>query len=294
VLLVLVLVGLAGFATARLAGPRPAVRAFQAVYLKYVLPILLLAFRALAKIDLKTNIENAGLFYLASAVFLIVTFFLARRLRLDLDASVAALTATFLNTVMVGAPLFECVHASDALCLLYTVVPFHSFFLFPIATLVWWLARGRHPSGPRQGVPFILYAMVIGTILSFFIPSSELTGSAKRAIGIATHFSTFFVIGLSMARVKLVVSGRAVRWMTFVKLVVMPAFIYGVFRVLRPEYAPAATLIAALPAGISTLAYSEAFGERDTAYTSQTILFSTAGSILSLSVWLWALGYVVM
>lgn len=283
--------GVIGFVVGRQAHDRPWLLKQQRAYLTIGLPVLLFACSALGEIDLVRCIANAGLYLLAAGGFLVACTLIAARLRWNVEPTVLGLTATLTNTVMVGIPLFNAVDARDVLALIYFIIPLQALSLFTVATFA--LRRTDERATRPQLVPNVTYGLVAGVAIGAILPHPPELDGIRTALFAILQVTSFTVLGTSLGCVRVGSSKRSiVGSLVLAKLVLMPAFIYGVFALLRPEDAPAATLIAALPVGINALSYVASIEDRSTSYVSRAILYTTVAAIPSLGIWLRVFGYV--
>ena len=202
---------------------------------------------------------------------------------------------SFGNTVMVGIPVFEAVHARNALELLYFVVPVHALVLFSLATAVNAVTDPSRQAGRRPvlRLPSITYALALGVALSFVVPESAWSSGLRQALAVAIKYLTFFFLGVALGDVPIGGRGRrAILGVTAAKLLVMPAFVYGVFWCVNPAHARDACLIAALPVGINVVSYAASVDPGSTSQVSRSVLLSTLASVVTLTALLMALGYV--
>lgn len=293
ILVGMALMGVAGFALQKRYRGNQRLRRFQTSYLQIWLPLLLLVATALKQIDLLGSLINAGIYYACATLFMVCTFAVFRWRVREIDASVAALTAAFGNTVMVGIPLFEAVAARDALELMYLVIPLHALVLFSVATALNAVAgRSRGAGRVALKLPNVTYALAVGVVLSMVLEHHAVYDLIRANVVRVMQFSTFFVLGLSMGGVQPGQSlGRVLVGLAVAKLFAMPAFIFAAFWVLGASYARGACLVAALPVGINVLSYAATFDDGSTEYVSQVILYTTAGFFVSVVALLAGLGY---
>lgn len=285
--------GVVGFAVGRRAHDRVWLVDNQRRFLTAGLPVLLLLCTAFTPLDLAACLTNAGLYFAAACVFLLACTALSARLRWDIEPTLVGLTATFTNTVMVGIPTFEAVHARDALALVYFIIPLQALVLFAIATLAYVRGGRRWPgANRRQLVPNVTYGLAAGVAIGVLIPHPhELDGVREILVGIL-QLTSFTVLGTSLGGIRATGGDRRiVGGLVVAKLAVMPAFVYAVFLALRPAHSAAATLIAALPIGINALSYAASTDERSIKYVSRAIFLTTLLAIPSLVLWSCLFGY---
>lgn len=289
----MILVGFLGFAVRRKHRDSPRLEQIQTSYLKLGLPLLLLVATALKRIDLLDSLLSAGFYYASASLFMLGTFAVFRWRVRELDASVAALTAAFGNTVMVGIPLFEAVAARDVLELMYLVIPLHALVLFSVATGLSALAGRAHGAGRLAlRLPNVTYALVLGVILGVLIEHQAGYDAIRGKVVGIMQFATFFVLGLAVGGVQPRRHRSSVLLgLTAAKLLVMPAFVYAAFRLLGAGDARGACLVAALPVGVNVLGYAATFEDESTGYVSQAILYTTGGAFVTLVALLALFGY---
>ena len=98
---------LAGYMLRKKLADSPALDSFQDIFLKKILPVAVFCLIATLVIDLKLAFMTVGIYNVITVVFLVAVGLYYRRFKGKFNPSVLALGTTFVNSIMVGVPLFE-------------------------------------------------------------------------------------------------------------------------------------------------------------------------------------------
>ena len=199
-----------------------------------------------------------------------------------------ALAASYSNTVFVGIPVLTLAFGADSLQYAFPIIAFHSLVAFSL----YYLAGA---SGPKV-LPSLLSAVKNPIVTSLMLGlACNLLGVAlpELVTGVLSILSTaalpcaLLALGASLVRYR-VRRWRASASIVFVKLVVLPACVYGlagfVFRLPAPASA-VLVVIAACPVGVNAAALVQADG-RDPAPVSSAIVLSCLACIVTISLWI--------
>lgn len=217
------------------------------------------------------------------------------------DASLDGLGAAYANTGYVGFPLCLLILGQDALlpALVASLVVVCVLFAIALACV----EIGLHSGGRIRDV----LSKVMGSLLRNPLVIAPVLGSAWAAGGLAlpTGVNTslellgaaaapcaLVSLGLFLARPQPSVRVTGVWPLVFLKLIGQPVLTWylaaRVF-VLPDLWVQAALLLSALPTGTGPFMLAELHG-REAARVSRVVLFSTLGSLVTLSLWLLLLG----
>ena len=238
----------------------------------------------------------AVLYFAASVLVFALGVLIARRgLAKDLGAaSLFALNAAFGNTVMMGIPLVVAAYGEAGLVILISILALHSMVLLSLATVVAEIGLNASASWPR-----VLRATVLGVarnpvVVTVFVAfiwhmlDLPVPGPMRRTLellGAAAPGTALFCLGASLTGFHLAGALREVAWLTVLKLLVMPALVWGICRFAglgALETAVAGTT-AALPTGANAFLLARRYAIGAEA-SGATVLASTLVSVLTLTV----------
>lgn len=212
------------------------------------------------------------------------------------NASIDGLGASYANTGYVGIPLCLLVLGDDGLepALIASIIVVCVVFAIAVMLIEIGLQEGSTPIQAARKVLLALFKnpLVVSPIIGI--------GWNMTGLGINETAATFLkLVGDAMVPCALVSLGAFLAgkyegssggaWpLIAIKLVVHPLLTwwlaYEIFEL--PEFwAKAAVLLAALPTGTGPYMLAELY-QREPAVVSKTILYSTVGSIVTLSIWL--------
>ncbi len=231
----------------------------------------------------------------AGILYLLTVLARVRRGQLLADASIDGIAAAYANTGYIGFPLCLIVFGRDSLAAvtIATIITVCVLFAVAIVVIESSLQRG---GGLRMlgkvGLSLLrnplLMAPLLGAAwatLGWPMPASAET--FLKLLGGAASPCALVGLGLFLARQPTSDSRRdlAPAWLVGVKLILQPAltwfFAYRVFAV-PAALAPVAVLLAALPTGTGPFMLAE-FYRREAGSTSRAILWSTVGSLVTLT-----------
>lgn len=194
------------------------------------------------------------------------------------------------NSAFLGLPLMENLFGSQGL--LYA-----SLYTIPLRINTFGIAVGYFTPKGEGGVwrrlrstltqPSIVATMVgIGIILAGWRPP-ELCVSVLSSVGACSTPLSMMVIGAviheNMKEMRL---RKLTMEYTFVRLLLIPAVVFGIFRLLKAERLLMATgvLMAAMPAGTTGALFADKYG-KDVRYAGELVLISTLICALTLPFW---------
>ena len=252
------------------------------------------------------EIEQLNILYLLSFYIpLIVTYFLSRYLFNKflfpdrVQATVAGLSASYSNTVLVGIPVLLNYMGSEAILPAFVIISIHAGFLLTLSSYLVTAAEAGSMNLRSLAKAFytslrnpIIFSLLLGFIFNYFdIPlfawlESVLSSLSKAALPVA-----LIVLGSALASYKLSDGIYTSLIISLIKLVMLPALVYflshKVFS-LSPILSSVAVILAAMPVGI--MSYSFAENRKDIAPTvASSILLSTLLSIITIPLWLYVL-----
>lgn len=254
------------------------------------------------------EIEQFNILYLLSFYIpLIVTYFLSRYLFNKflfpdrVHATVAGLSASYSNTVLVGIPVLLNYMGDEAILPAFVIISIHAALLLTLSSYLVTAAEAGSMNLRSLAEVFytslrnpIIFSLLLGFIFNYFdIPlfawlESVLTSLSKAALPVA-----LIVLGSALASYKLSDGIYTSLMISLIKLVMLPALVcflsHKVFN-LNPALSSVAVTLAAMPVGI--MSYSFAENRKDIAPTvASSILLSTLLSIITIPLWLYMLAH---
>ena len=243
------------------------------------------------------SVACAGIF----ALTLVVRLLNGRHLA---DASVDAIAASYPNTGYIGFPLGMIAFGQASLTptTIATILVACVLFAGAIVLIEVGLQTERTPHklglkvlGSLARNPLIVSPIAGALFASLHVPLPPSAETFLKLLSGAASPCALVSLGLFLAEKRPSESGtRGIAWLlTLVKLIVQPALTWWlaarVFR-LSPALIEMAVVLAALPTGTGPFMLAE-FYEREAHITSRTILLSTVGSVVTLSLLLLWMGH---
>jgi predicted permease len=224
-------------------------------------------------------------------------------LRLRREGSLASQTirgmaASMTNTGFVALPVLKAVYGAPAVLPAAIATVFVAVVMFPIAVVL--LEYGRDDGRGGRRDPFRLVwqvavnPMVSSTVLGMLWSALGLgmpagIGAYLAILADALTPCALFAIGLGLSVQGLRASAGTAAWLTAVKLVVMPAIVCALSRLvdLGPLDTAAAVVCAAVPTAKTMYILAGRF-HCEEALVASTVSMTTLCSIASLIAWLYA------
>jgi len=243
------------------------------------------------------SVACAGIF----ALILVMRLLNGRHLA---DASVDAIAASYPNTGYIGFPLGMIAFGQASLTpsTIATILVACVLFAGAIVLIEVGLQTERTPHklglkvlGSLARNPLIVSPIAGALFASLHVPLPPSAETFLKLLSGAASPCALVSLGLFLAEKRPSESGtRGIAWLlTLVKLIVQPALTWWlaarVFR-LSPALIEMAVVLAALPTGTGPFMLAE-FYEREAHITSRTILLSTVGSVVTLSLLLLWMGH---
>jgi len=233
----------------------------------------------------------------AGIVFVLTMAWRVRSLRHLADASIDGIACAYANTRYIGFPLCLMVFGRSSLAAvtIASIITVCILFGAAIVIIEISLQTERHTARLIRKVGFsllrnpLLVAPVLGAGCSaagLHMPDSAET--FFKLLGGAASPCALVGLGLFLAQKRLAAQshGSVPVWLALAKLILQPAltwfFAYRVFAI-PTTLAQIAVLVAALPTGTGPFMLAE-FYQREATLTSQTILLSTLGALITLPV----------
>lgn len=264
----------------------------------FAIPCLL--FRAISQLELGQDfdIPLLGSFYAGATCGFVMGIFAARFLfsRPWEDSIAIGFCCLFSNSLLLGLPITERAYGASALAANYAIVALHSPFcyLLGIGTMEAVKNRGGGMAATLLRILKSLFsnALVIGITLGFVVNLTNLPlpGVLTDALDMmirAALPAALFGLGGVLYRYRPEGDLRVIAFVAIVSLVLHPTVVWvmGKTTGLTVGQLRSAVLTAAMAPGINAYIFANMYGVARRVAAS-AVLLGTAGSILTVSVWL--------
>jgi hypothetical protein len=268
----------------------------------FAIPCLL--FRAISTLDLGQNFDLAMLFSFYSGA---TAGFLAGLLggryifgRDWEDSVVIGFCCLFSNSLLLGLPITERAYGTDALEANYAIVAIHSPFCYMIGIAAMEIARaqggGVLATGGRIIRSVFRNALVIGISLGLFVNLSGLAipGALTDAIGLMVRAAlpaALFGLGGVLYRYRPEGDMRTILYVCCISLILHPSIVWlmGTAFHLPQNAFRSAVLTSSMAPGVNAYVFANMYG-RAKRVAASAVLMSTAGSVITVWLWLMVLG----
>jgi len=273
--------------------------------IQFAVPCLL--FRATSTMDLGTAYDwrLMSAFYAGSTISFTVATLMAWRVfgRKPGEAVAVGFGALFSNLVLLGLPISERAWGTDvaAMAPAYAIVSVHAPFcyLLGITSMELLRADGRSLAETATVVVRAMFrnSLMIGIGLGFLVnlsglPLPEALVSSVDIITRAALPAALFGLGGTLTRYSLKSSLGEAGSISALSLVLHPGISFAVCHLLNvpDELTGAVVLMASMAPGVNAYLFANMY-DRGQGTAASTVLLGTAVSILSVSTWLWILGF---
>ncbi len=268
----------------------------------FAIPCLL--FLAIATLDLGQNFDHRLLigFYTGSLACFTAGLLGARYLfgRSWEDGVAIGFCCLFANTLLLGLPISERAYGADSLAANYAIIAIHSPFCYAIGITAMEIARNRGRSVlgflPRVLTAMFRNALVIGIALGFVvnlggIPLPGVVYSALDLMVRAALPAALFGLGGVLYRYRPEGDLRTILFVCAISLLLHPVIVWtmGKTLALPTDAFRSAVLTAAMAPGVNAYVFANMYGTARRVAAS-SVLLGTAGSILTVWIWLALLG----
>lgn len=269
---------------------------------QFAVPALL--FSAISTLDLGAHFSPALLFsYYAGVTASFLVGMVGARTIFDRpweDSVAIGFVCMFANSVLLGLPITERAYGPDALQANFAIIALNAPFCYGVGVTVMEILRnkGSGTVGTARKVFSAMFrnALVIGIALGFVVNLGNLTlpGVVTDALDLiirAALPAALFGLGGILFRYRPEGDMRTIMFVCAVSLVVHPVITFGLAKTfgISLDALRSATLTAAMAPGINAYLFANIYGVAKRVAAS-AVLFATAGSILSVWVWLLILG----
>lgn len=265
---------------------------------QFAVPALL--FRAISTLDLAASFDVALLaaFYIGATTGFLAGLFGARLIfgRSWEDSIAIGFCCLFSNSVLLGLPITERAYGPGALAANYAIIALHAPFCYAVGVTVMEAVRnrGRSTLDTLRKVSSAMFrnALVLGIVLGFVVNLSGLPipGVLADALDLIVRAAlpvALFGLGGVLYRYRPEGDMRVILYVCAVSLILHPAVVWGLGRALElpAEAFRSALLTSAMAPGINAYLFANIYGAARRVAAS-SVLFATAGSILTTWVWL--------
>ncbi|GHF58287.1 AEC family transporter [Seohaeicola zhoushanensis] len=267
----------------------------------FAIPCLL--FRAIAHIDIASSFDPRLLasFYTAAALCFCVGILGARLLfrREWEDCVVIGFACLFSNSILLGLPITERAFGHDALTGNYAIIAFHAPFCYGLGITVMEIVRARgQPGGFLVPVLRSMFqnALIIGIVLGFLfnVLGLPIPGIAEDALTLIVRAAlpcALFALGGVLVQYRPEGDLRAIAFVCTISLVLHPALVwtFGSALSLKQDLFRSAIMNSSMAPGFNAYIFANMYG-RTKRVAASSVLLATGASILTVWLWLIALG----
>ncbi|HML47711.1 MAG TPA: AEC family transporter [Clostridia bacterium] len=262
--------------------------AFVSLFMNITLPCMILA--SFDQVFTSDQLRDAGTVLLLSTGVLVLsglTAFLLFRKKPDAERSVLYFATLFSNSGNAGMPVASLVYGPAG-------VFYASIYLIPARLAMYTLGVALYAGKPKDkgawaGIWTLLKIPTVAVIpLGLLLMLSGHTlpvvlGDAVRNIGDMTAPLAMMLIGASLADGKpRELLERPVLWISFVRLILMPALCWGLLSLAGMQSLPVAVTVTlvAMPVAANTAILAEQYGA-DNRFASRCVFLSTVLSLVT-------------
>lgn len=280
--------------------PASGVRGLIVFVNNFATPCLL--FRAMFAVDFR-EVFNANIilsFYTGAIIAFVLGIVLSRSAFSSRpgESVAAGFGAMFTNCVLLGIPIIQRAYGEEALPVVYSIIGFHAPVLMSLAMILMELSRrdgeklsrSMREAGRRVFTNPLLIGILLGLAgnllgLNMIEPVDAFTEMMAQAVLPCALFG----LGGALNEYRIRENSVQATGMSLIKLVLHPAIAWvlmvPVFNV-EHEVARYAVVLAAMPAGINVYIFATNY-HRSVDVAANTVLISTALSVVSVSTWLY-------
>ncbi|MCL1049222.1 AEC family transporter [Shewanella abyssi] len=206
--------------------------------------------------------------------------------------SAYGLACSYSNTILVGLPIIVGALGQEMMGTVFIIITFHSALLFSLTFI---LALRGEEAGFKywpfvKGIMFnpIVMSISLGLLLNILhIPLFDNLANGINLLSQPALACALFVLGANLSFYKVAKDWKLALLATFVKLIVLPTFVYalGSLFMLEQQLLAVLVLLSASPLGIN--AYLVAVQVKaQQAVIASTVVLSTVLCVFTMSLWL--------
>ena len=265
----------------------------------FAIPCLL--FRAISQIDLGASVSAPLIFsYYLGAFASFFAGYLGARIffkRSPVDAVAIGFCCLFSNTVLLGLPITERAYGKDALAANFAIITFHAPLCYMLGVTAMEIARNQAKglvNGAKQVAnamfhnPFVI-AIFLGLLTNLTnLPLPKPLVDGVDLLASAALPTALFSLGGILFRYRPEGDMKAILMVCVISLVLHPSIVMTSARLLEldRDALRSAVLTSAMAPGVNAYVFAHMYGAARRVAAS-AVLFSTAGSVIS--IWLWLL-----
>lgn len=273
---------------------------------KFAIPCLL--FGAIARLDLAAGFDLKLLAsYYTGSLVCFATGIAGARLwfkRNAEDAVAIGFAAMFANTVLLGLPIAERAYGTESLEPNYAIIALHAAFCYLVGVSAMETVKARAtPAGTNAlriarlvARAMFRNSLMIGVALGLLVNLTGITlpGPVTEAIALmiqAALPAALFGLGGVLVRYRPEGDLRTIAFLCAISLVLHPTvtLAMGTLLGLHQGALRAAVLTAAMAPGVNSYLFAAVY-HRATRVSASAVLLGTAGSVITVSLWLVVLG----
>lgn len=217
------------------------------------------------------------------------------------EQAIFGMSAAFSNLVMIGIPVVLTALGPEAALPMMIIVGFHSATFMPLTVVL--IQSGRASEGGaavrpgRVALDAARNPIIVGIVLGLMVNLTGLTipmpaAKVLELLGQAAVPCALFAMGASLAGYPLMGEVRPAVLLALLKLVAHPSLVWliaGPVLGLEGLWVSVAVLMAAMPSAVNVYLFGARY-EAAPGVAARTVLLTTVGSVVSLSVVLTLLG----
>ncbi|MEO0943431.1 MAG: AEC family transporter [Pseudomonadota bacterium] len=264
----------------------------------FAIPCLL--FRAISEIDLGASLSVSLLasFYFGAFACFFIGFLSARVLfnRNPVDAVAIGFCCLFSNSVLLGLPITERAYGTEALAGNFAIITFHAPLCYMLGTTAMEIARASETSVLgnatrvlramfRNPIVVAITLGILANVTAFPVPGTVVEGLDLMAA--AALPAALFSLGGVLFQYRPEGDLKTIFMVTCISLVVHPMLVFGAVHAfaLDTDMIRSAVLTAAMAPGVNAYVFANMYGAARRVAAS-SVLFGTAGSVVTVWVWL--------
>jgi malonate transporter and related proteins len=215
------------------------------------------------------------------------------------ETIIMGFSASQSNTVFIGIPLILRAYGEQATVPIFMILAVNLPLTMTVATLL--VERGESGSAKWRGMawklashPILIGIVAGGLVRTTGLPLPELLSSSLKIVADTAAPTALFALGMTLKRYGFASDPGPLAVVAVLKLLVQPAIVFVLaFHVLSlpPVWAAVAVLFAACPSGMNGYLLAQRY-RIGVANASAAIAVTTTLSVVTLGLWIWALGAV--
>ena len=277
--------------------------------LKFVInfAVTCLLFRATATIDIANSLNPAVLaaYYIPAFACFFIGIILARNAfgNTPGESVAAGFTTLFANSLFIGIPVTQRAYGEAADPTIFAIIAVHAATMYGLGVICMEISA-RDGAGGIAAMKKVAHSLsrnplVIAVILGFgynftALPIPAIADDALKLMAVVSLPAGMFAVGAALTRYKIARNVTFAGAMVVLKVIIHPALAmllaFAVFDMAEIE-AKAVVTMAAAPGGLNIYLFALLYN-RNKELAANAMLLGTAASVITLPLWLYALGAV--